>query len=131
MPRLDIADLKANYGAAPVLDGISLSIGSGEVLGLIGPSGSGKSTILRLLVGLLRPTFGSVSIDGVPVNYINAKVLRQVRDRFAIVFQQYNLFQNMSVLDNVTIAPIKIKKASARRSRRGSTATARKSRAER
>ena len=112
MSRLDIDDVKAAYGAVPVLDGISLSVNSGEVLGLIGPSGSGKSTILRLLVGLLRPSSGSVRIDGTPVDYGSAKMVRQVRDRFAIVFQQYNLFQNMTVLGNVTIAPLKIKKRS-------------------
>ena len=110
MPRLDIADLKAAYGGAPVLDGISLAIGSGEVLGLIGPSGSGKSTILRVLVGLLKPVSGTISVDGEQIDYDRAADVRKVRDRFAIVFQQYNLFQNMTVLDNVTIAPVKIKK---------------------
>ena len=110
MPRLDIADLKASYSGVTVLDGISLSIGSGEVLGLIGPSGSGKSTILRVLVGLLKPAAGTISVDGERIDYGRAADVRRVRDRFAIVFQQYNLFQNMTVLDNVTIAPIKIKK---------------------
>ena len=110
MPRLEIVDLRAAYDATPVLDGISLCVGSGEILGLIGPSGSGKSTILRLLVGLLKPSSGSVSIDGTVVDYTSTENVRRVRDRFAIVFQQYNLFQNMTVLDNVTIAPVKIKK---------------------
>ena len=110
MPRLEIVDLRAAYDATPVLDGISLCVGSGEILGLIGPSGSGKSTILRLLVGLLKPSSGSVSIDGAVVDYTSTENVRRVRDRFAIVFQQYNLFQNMTVLDNVTIAPVKIKK---------------------
>jgi polar amino acid transport system ATP-binding protein len=102
--------LKATYGGAPVLDGISLAIGSGEVLGLIGPSGSGKSTILRVLVGLLKPASGSVHVDGELIDYDRSSDVQKVRDRIAIVFQQYNLFQNMTVLDNVTIAPIKIKK---------------------
>jgi polar amino acid transport system ATP-binding protein len=110
LPRLDLADLKATYGGVPVLDGISLAIGSGEVLGLIGPSGSGKSTILRVLVGLLKPTSGSVRVDDELIDYDRTSDVQKVRDRFAIVFQQYNLFQNMTVLDNVTIAPIKIKK---------------------
>ena len=110
MPRLEIVDLRAAYDATPVLDGISLCVGSGEILGLIGPSGSGKSTILRLLVGLLKPSSGLVSIDGAVVDYTSTENVRRVRDRFAIVFQQYNLFQNMTVLDNVTIAPVKIKK---------------------
>jgi polar amino acid transport system ATP-binding protein len=110
LPRLDIADLQATYGGAMVLDGISLSVESGEILGLIGPSGSGKSTILRVLVGLLKPAAGTVRVDDEVIDYTRAADVKRVRDRFAIVFQQYNLFQNMTVLDNVTIAPIKIKK---------------------
>ena len=110
MPSLDIVDLKAAYGATPVLDGITLHVGSGEILGLIGPSGSGKSTILRVLVGLLKPASGVVRLDGATIDYASARDVRQMRDRFAIVFQQYNLFQNMTVLDNITIAPIRIKK---------------------
>ena len=110
MPNLDIASLMASYGSAPVLDGISLSVSTGEILGLIGPSGSGKSTILRVLVGLLTPTSGTIKLDGTAIDYSSPGEVRKVRDRFAIVFQQYNLFQNMTVLENVTIAPIKIKK---------------------
>ena len=110
MPSLDIADLKAAYGKMPVLDGISMHVGTGEILGLIGPSGSGKSTVLRVLVGLLKPQSGSVKLDGKAVDYAKTSDLQMVRDRFAIVFQQYNLFQNMTVLENVTIAPVKIKR---------------------
>ena len=110
MPSLAIANLKASYGSVPVLDGISLDVGTGEILGLIGPSGSGKSTILRILIGLLKPSSGSIHLDGAMVDYNNANDVRRVRDRLAIVFQQYNLFQNMTVLENVTIAPVRIKK---------------------
>jgi len=110
LPSLDIADLKAAYGKMPVLDGISMHVGTGEILGLIGPSGSGKSTVLRVLVGLLKPQSGSVKLDGKAVDYAKTSDLQMVRDRFAIVFQQYNLFQNMTVLENVTIAPVKIKR---------------------
>ena len=110
MPALDIVDLTAGYGAARVLDGITLGVGSGEILGLIGPSGSGKSTILRVLVGLLKPSGGRISLDREPIDYSRPADVRRMRDRVAIVFQQYNLFQNMSVLGNVTIAPVKINK---------------------
>ena len=110
MSYLDITDLRAAYGAAPVLDGVSLSVEKGQMIGLIGPSGSGKSTLLRALIGLLPPTGGTVRFDGNLVDYRQRQAVRAVRDRFAIVFQQFNLFQNMTVLDNVTIAPIKIKK---------------------
>ena len=109
MPALDIVDLTAGYGAARVLDGITLGVGSGEILGLIGPSGSGKSTILRVLVGLLKPSGGRISLDREPVDYSRPADVRRMRDRVAIVFQQYNLFQNMDVMRNVTIAPVKIK----------------------
>ena len=110
MPALDINNLTASYGATRVLDGITLGVGTGEILGLIGPSGSGKSTILRVLVGLLKPTGGRITLDGELVDYSKATDVRRARDRIAIVFQQYNLFQNMTVLGNVTIAPVKINK---------------------
>jgi polar amino acid transport system ATP-binding protein len=109
LPSLEIIDLKASYGSTPVLDGISVSIATGGVLGLIGPSGSGKSTVLRVLVGLLKPSSGRVLLDGREIDYASASELKGIRDRLAIVFQQYNLFQNMNVLDNVTIAPVKIR----------------------
>jgi len=109
LPRLEIVNLKAAYGSVVVLDGITVAIGSGEVLGLIGPSGSGKSTILRVLVGLLKPAAGRILLDDSEVRYGNAGDVKRVRDQLAIVFQQYNLFQNMNVLDNVTVAPVKIK----------------------
>jgi polar amino acid transport system ATP-binding protein len=107
---LDITDLCASYGPLSVLDGISLSVDKGQMIGLMGPSGSGKSTLLRSLVGLLAPSRGTVIFDGKRIDYTNPRDVRHVRDRFAIVFQQFNLFQNMTVLENVTIAPIKIKK---------------------
>ena len=110
MPRLVINGLEARYGSLKVLDGIDLDVASGDVVGLIGPSGSGKSTILRTLVGLTPPAAGSVEIDGDHVDYAKPSDVRRLRDRLAIVFQQYNLFQNMTVLQNVMIAPTKIKK---------------------
>jgi len=89
---------------------VNLRLSKGEVVALIGPSGSGKSTVLRVLMGLTPPTGGQVLIDGAPVDYRKAASGRAARDRMAIVFQQYNLFQNMDVLRNVTIAPVKIKR---------------------
>jgi len=101
----------ASYGDdVPVLAGVGFSIEKGEIVSLIGPSGSGKSTLLRVLVGLTKPKSGRVYLDGVPISYVNKKALREARDRFAIVFQQYNLFQNMTALRNVTVAPVKVKK---------------------
>ena len=109
MPQLELLDLRANYGDVAVLERISFSVEKGEIISLIGPSGSGKSTLLRVLVGLLPPAAGSIRLDGQGIDYRNKVVLRQLRSRMAIVFQQFNLFQNMTVLANVTIAPIKVK----------------------
>ena len=106
----EIKDLRVNFGGIQALKGISLRVEKGEIVSLIGPSGSGKSTLLRVLMGLLPPVAGEVRIDGQALDYKDRAQLRRIRSEMAIVFQQYNLFQNMSVLDNVTVAPIKIKK---------------------
>ena len=114
MPHLEIVDLSASYEkGVDVLSGIDLQVERGEILSLIGPSGSGKSTLLRVIVGLLPPDSGRLEVDGTPVNFGDKRSLRELRGRCAIVFQQYNLFQNMSVMRNVTIAPTKIKKRDA------------------
>lgn len=110
MPLLDVRNLSCAYGKEQVLKDISLTADRGEVLSLIGPSGSGKSTFLRALVGLTRPNGGSVQLEGEAVDYGSRSSLRKLRSRLAIVFQQYNLFQNMTVLGNVTVAPVKIQK---------------------
>ncbi|MCO5066282.1 MAG: amino acid ABC transporter ATP-binding protein [Rhizobiaceae bacterium] len=94
----------------PVLQDFNLTIEKGEVISLIGPSGSGKSTFLRVLMGLMKPTSGEVVLDGERIDYSSPASLRKARDRMAIVFQQYNLFQNMTVMNNITIAPTKIRK---------------------
>jgi len=89
---------------------INLSVEQGEVIALIGPSGSGKSTLLRAIMGLTKPASGEVILDGTPVDYSSRRSLREARNRMAIVFQQYNLFQNMTVMRNITVTPIKIRK---------------------
>jgi polar amino acid transport system ATP-binding protein len=88
---------------------MNLEVESGEVVALVGPSGSGKSTLLRVLVGLTFPSHGEVILDGQSIDYRSKRSLKSARDRMAIVFQQYNLFQNMDVMRNVTIAPIEIR----------------------
>lgn len=108
---LALDGLTASYGGrGDVLSDITLDVSRGEVIGLIGPSGSGKSSLLRALVGLLPPRAGRVSIAGTPVDYASRASLRAARDRFAIVFQQYNLFGNMTALRNVAIGPVLVKK---------------------
>ncbi|MEM1283941.1 MAG: amino acid ABC transporter ATP-binding protein [Pseudomonadota bacterium] len=110
MAHLAVSDLHARYGTVDVLKGVSFSMEKGEVIGLVGPSGSGKSTVLRTLVGLTTASAGTVTINETVIDFSNAASVRLARDQMAIVFQQYNLFQNMSVLQNVTVAPTKIKK---------------------
>ena len=107
MPLLDIDNLSAGYGGKTILDGLSLHAERGDVVSLIGPSGSGKSTLLRVLIGLTPPSGGSVRIGGEAINYADKAGLKALRRRMSIVFQQFNLFQNMSVLDNLTLAPVR------------------------
>ena len=110
MSHLEIKGLSSAYGKTEVLNDVSLNVDRGEVVSLIGPSGSGKSTLLRVLIGLTRPTAGEVFLDDGRVDYGSRRSVRELRDRMAIVFQQYNLFQNMTVMDNVTVTPLKVKK---------------------
>jgi polar amino acid transport system ATP-binding protein len=108
LPHLVIDNVSARYDRNPVLTDVSVSVEKGEIVCLIGPSGSGKSTLLRVLVGLLKPERGTIQVGGERIDYASRRTLRAARDRFAIVFQQYNLFQNMTALRNVTIAPTKV-----------------------
>ncbi|WP_420406758.1 amino acid ABC transporter ATP-binding protein [Hoeflea sp.] len=110
MRHLGVNDIRARYGTLEVLRGISMSVEKGEISALVGPSGSGKSTVLRALVGLTPITGGNIEIAGETIDYRSASSVREARDKMAIVFQQYNLFQNMTVMGNVTFAPIKIKR---------------------
>jgi polar amino acid transport system ATP-binding protein len=108
--HLEIRGLTCAYGQSPVLHDVGFTVDKGEVVALIGPSGSGKSTLLRALIGLTPLSAGEVVIGGERIDYSSRPSVRLARDRMAIVFQQYNLFQNMDVMRNVTIAPLKIKK---------------------
>ena len=110
MSQIEIKSLNAYYDKLHVLKDINLNVEKGEILSLIGPSGSGKSSLLKMLVGLLKPKSGNVILNNNQLNYSNNSDLRIIREQIAIVFQQYNLFQNMNVLKNVCIAPTKIQK---------------------
>jgi polar amino acid transport system ATP-binding protein len=104
---LTIADLTAGYGGAAILNGVNLTAERGDIISLIGPSGSGKSTLLRVLMGLTPASGGSVTLDGMGVDYASKPALTALRRRMTMVFQQYNLFQNMTALANVTLAPVR------------------------
>ena len=111
MPQLELRSVSAAYErGGKVLDDVSLAVDKGEIVSVIGPSGSGKSTLLRVLTGLLRPIAGEVWLDQRRIDFDSKRDLRSVRSRVAIVFQQFNLFQNMTALTNVTITPIKVRR---------------------
>ena len=108
---IEVKDLKKYYngGEVKALDGISVDICKGDVIAVIGPSGGGKSTFLRSLNLLETPTSGSIFFDGVDIT--SKKVdLPLHRQKMGMVFQHFNLFPHMTVLDNLTMAPIRIKK---------------------
>ncbi len=103
-----VEHLSKRFGALTVLADISVEIAKGEVVSIIGPSGTGKSTFLRCLNLLDQPSGGAIWIDGVDILSPKADVAR-VRQKMNMVFQSFNLFAHLSVLDNLTLAPIKLK----------------------
>ena len=105
---LDIQNLKKSYGKHEVLKGISTTISKGEVIAIIGPSGCGKSTFLRSLNLLEKPTEGIIRFEGQNITDKDIDV-DKMRERIGMVFQQFNLFPNMTVLENITLSPIKTK----------------------
>ncbi|MBR6854204.1 MAG: amino acid ABC transporter ATP-binding protein [Fibrobacter sp.] len=128
-PILEVKHLKKSFGDLHVLKDISFDLKAGEVLSIIGPSGSGKSTLLRCLTQLETFEAGEVRVDGkdmvVPgvsakgpaVKYAPAKTLRDIRLSTGLVFQNFNLFPHLTVLQNLTLAPIRVLHASREESR--------------
>lgn len=106
---LRINNLHKAYGENTVLDDISLTVKKGEVVVIVGPSGCGKSTLLRCLNGLEDIQGGEVLLDGESISN-NKKNLRKYREKIGMVFQSYDLFPHKTILQNVTLAPIKVKK---------------------
>ncbi|MDR2006131.1 MAG: ABC transporter ATP-binding protein [Acidaminococcales bacterium] len=98
---ISVNNVQMAYGAAKVLKGVSLAIDKGEVLAIIGPSGSGKSTLLRMLIGLSKPTGGSIFINGRQVDSFSEKEWNRLRKSMGMVFQYSALFDSMTVGDNV------------------------------
>lgn len=104
---IKITNLQKNFGNLHVLKGVNLSIAEQEVLVIIGPSGCGKSTLLRCMNFLEEPTGGTVAIDGVVLK--NDESINDVRKEVGMVFQRFNLFPHMTVLDNLMLAPMKVR----------------------
>ncbi|WP_295994930.1 amino acid ABC transporter ATP-binding protein [uncultured Veillonella sp.] len=105
---IELKDVRKSFGKNEVLKGINLCIEKGEVVVIIGPSGSGKSTVLRTMNYLEAPTSGHVIVDGMDLSDKNK--LNEIRTEVGMVFQNFNLFPHMTVLDNLTLAQIKVRK---------------------
>ena len=106
--RIHVENLRKHFGDLEVLKSISMDVREGEVVVVIGPSGSGKSTFLRCLNRLEEATGGTIEIDGTDISgRVN---MNKVRENIGMVFQHFNLFNNLNVLDNMTLAPTQLKK---------------------
>lgn len=106
---IKIESLKKQFGNIEVLKGIDLEVKKGDIIAIIGPSGSGKSTFLRCINKLEEPTFGKIFIDG---ENILEKNINKIRQKVGMVFQHFNLFPHMTILDNIILAPMRLKKLS-------------------
>ncbi|WP_234188231.1 amino acid ABC transporter ATP-binding protein [Shinella sp. NM-101] len=108
-PCVEFINVFKNYGAYSVLRDINLTINEAEVVVVVGPSGSGKSTLIRCINRLETINSGSVCVNGVAIELLSTDI-RAIRQEIGMVFQQFNLYPHMTVLENVTLAPIKVKK---------------------
>ena len=109
VPMVELRDVHKRFGDREVLSGVSLSVGHGQVLVIIGPSGGGKSTLLRCVNQLEPIQSGDVLLEG--ESLVGRRDLNRVRERIGMVFQQFNLFPHLNVLDNLTMAPRRVRRA--------------------
>lgn len=109
--KIHVSHLKKNFGNLEVIKDISTDIYEGEVVVILGPSGSGKSTFLRCVNRLEEPTGGEIIVDGSSITDKNAN-LNKIRENIGMVFQHFNLFNNLNVMENLMLAPIQVKKLS-------------------
>ncbi len=100
---LELNDITLSYGSTPILKGVNLSVNRGDVVSIIGPSGTGKTTLLRCINSLAKPSSGTITFDDIRMDYRAADkaAIQAIRLRTAMVFQQFNVFKNMTVLENV------------------------------
>ncbi|MGM9551889.1 MAG: amino acid ABC transporter ATP-binding protein [Clostridia bacterium] len=109
--QLKITNLIKRFGEETVLDGIDLTVHKGEVVVVLGPSGCGKSTLLRCINGLEKLSEGEIFLGGEKVN-AESKEITRLRQKIGMVFQSYELFPHKNIMDNITLAPIKVQKRS-------------------
>lgn len=109
--KIHVSHLKKNFGHLEVIKDISTDIYEGEVVVILGPSGSGKSTFLRCINRLEEPTGGEIIVDGQAITNKKAD-LNKIRENIGMVFQHFNLFNNLNVIQNLMLAPVQLKKAS-------------------
>lgn len=109
---LKIQKLKKQYGEKVIFDNVNVNVTSGEVIAVIGPSGAGKSTFLRAINMLDAPTSGKVLFEDTDLTQLNDKQLDKLREKMGMVFQSFNLFPNLTVLENIKLAPLKVKNES-------------------
>lgn len=105
--QLKVSGLIKQFGTETVLDGIDLDVHKGEVVVVLGPSGCGKSTLLRCMNGLESPDAGNIFLDGEEVSS-DGKKITQLRQKIGMVFQSYDLFPHKNIVDNITLAPVKV-----------------------
>ncbi|MEN2369139.1 amino acid ABC transporter ATP-binding protein [Leuconostoc lactis] len=109
---LKIVDFKKQYGDKVIFDHVNAQVKQGEVIAILGPSGAGKSTFLRAINLLDAPTSGQVIFEGNELTNLSEKALDQLREKMGMVFQNFNLFPNLTVLENIKLAPVQVKKLS-------------------
>ena len=106
---IDVINLQKSFGDKEILKGINVTINKGDIVAVLGPSGSGKSTFLRCLNCMEDPTGGSIIFNGVDIADMKVDI-NQHRRHMGMVFQHFNLFPNMTVLKNITLAPVRLGK---------------------
>ena len=109
--QLQVSGLVKKFGVETVLDGIDFGVRKGEVVVVLGPSGCGKSTLLRCMNGLESPSAGAIFLDGEEITS-DGKKITQLRQKIGMVFQSYELFPHKNIMDNITLAPVKVQKRS-------------------
>ncbi|MGN0689773.1 MAG: amino acid ABC transporter ATP-binding protein, partial [Oscillospiraceae bacterium] len=107
--QLEVTGLVKKFGDDTILDGIDLCVHKGEVVVVLGPSGCGKSTLLRCMNGLETANEGTILLDGEEISS-DGKKITQLRQKIGMVFQSYDLFPHKNIIDNITLAPVKVQK---------------------